>query len=307
MSEDNQQDPKKELKKLMESHLAVLEHKLGHAPSMQEMLAFLSETNDAPKAAPDAAPSQDQDGQPQADAADPSTGEAELGEPKILGCKAYYGMTKGQDGSRTSDPRKVLFYEMPAGDVYDCNTQEWCPERPQVLDHLNSRGLEYDENGHDIMAAIVNGVLDEDDYSALDKCDMLNDHHRKVWELNKRLQENLAGLQKSETFVEESVESDLPDEAPSEGYYGPSEGSVNVLQDFQGVTGSGPQEVYESEGEEGQDVFSEIVRAALGDIDQRIKDIVRQEFGQYMDQFLRAAEQEQGGSLDLTSEPRTPE
>src|SRR5690606_1340782 len=120
-------------------------------------------------------------------------------EPKILHYKVYYGMKLGKsptgEQTRVPDPKRALFFESKDGRCYDTKQHSWCPERPEILDHLQSRPLMFDEQGHDIMSALLHGVMDDEDFQDLDKAELLNDHHKKIYALNKQLQTQVAGLE----------------------------------------------------------------------------------------------------------------
>lgn len=286
MAEDNKpKDPtaeeSKELKKLLEAHVSVLTHQLKRAPTMEDMVQFLSEQR-VPTEQSEAGEVQKTE-QPIQEVA---------GEPKILSYKLYYGM-KNNQGKREPDPNSVLFYERADGQCYDTSKHEWCQERPQIVDHLQSRELMFDEGGHDIMSAIVHGIMDDEDYAALLDADLLNDHHKKVWELNKQLQSQMAALQKSkESSEDESEEQPEPTNAtesqPTEKVAASQSenGEDNFEPEAASLDVAGQEGGTSEDGDvAGENVFEQIVAAAmaealdgaLGDLENKIRTIVRDE------------------------------
>lgn len=230
----------KELKKLIDAQMAVLHHKLGRAPTLEELMSELQED----------APGTRQESQEPV---------PEENSPKILSYKIYYGLKDGKDPEgqpiKVPCPEKPLFYQSPDGRCYDTVAGQWYDQSPDVLQHLQSRPLMFDEEGHDIMSAMLHGVLEDDDFDMLDKAEMLNDYHKQVYSLKKQIYQNMAELEKS-------------DEPDPEGMVEDTEQMENteVVEDFQDV---------ESDDMPGDDVISEIVRLAMEEIDSDLERKVR--------------------------------
>lgn len=277
--QDPSADDKKNLKKLLDAHLSVLEHKLGRPPQMSELLSELADGVESAAANASTPPADANSNSASGDVnlADPS-------EPKILGYKVYYGMKLGKsptgEQTRVPDPARPLYYESGDGRCYDAKQHDWCPERPDILDHLQSRPLMFDEQGHDIMSALLHGVMDDDDYQALEQADLLNEHHKKIYTLNKQLQSQMNGLEKSENELEaeesegeEAVEASEPVESESEG----SESTEEYTETTD--DGNGGEETYtapdgggEEEFSDGQliNVVEELMRTALEKVDTQL-------------------------------------
>lgn len=285
-------DDSKQLKKLMDSHLAVLEHKLGRAPTMEELLSFL-------KGAESTTESQPESEELPQEASDEQ-------EPKVLSYKVYTGM-KSEGADKAPDPKKVLFYETNDGRVYDTINHNWCPSRPSILDHLQSRPMMFDEQGHDIMSAIVNGVLDDEDFNALNNAKMLNEHHQKVWDLNKKLQLQMSELEKSQENSELPPEQDVsPDtekqEPPAAEFYFDQE-NINFSNGY-------------SEDElPGQNVLEEIIRAAMEEAmeltEERVRAIVAEEVDRHMSELMAYLQENEQATLEPSfqqyPDPSTPQ
>jgi hypothetical protein len=282
---DKKKDESKELKKLIESHMAVATHRLGRAPTIDELVQHISGDG------------QDH-GTPIGDSVQPAEKSK---EPKILSTKVYYGMKtqKSQDGQETrqADPGNVLFYEGHDGRVFDTTSQSWMEQRPPVLDHLNQRPLVFDEKNQDIMRAIMHGVIDDEDFGHLDSAGMVNEDCKKVFGLYKKaldMTNQLTQLEKSEPVetdddalptVDDGIAAfDLDAEpAPSSG------GMIGNFFDTAGVSRA-LDEVEAQFGEQGRNVFTELLAAAMADVDEKTKAIVRHELEMHLTPIIEALE-----------------
>jgi len=293
----------KDTKKLIDSHMAVLKHKLGRSPTTDEIAKALTDVK-----APDSG------------VGDVATApEDATAEPKILKLKAYYGMSSkktDKGDTKEPDPNKVLFYEHGDGRCFDCSNQQWSDKKPDLLNHLPSRPLMFDSKNTDIIRAIVNGVVDDEDFTELDKSGALNDDSRKVYNLQKRAKEVAASLEKSEeieTDGEEPAATTMNVEETSAAVQ-PKQG-IDVVKDFMDTVGiqQSMEAIQENFGQEGADLFSEIMKAALADVDEKTRMLVREEMDSYMAPVLDAIEalaQHMGLQIDLnqpeaTEEPQT--
>jgi len=272
-------DETKQLSKLLDSHVAVLAHKFKRPPSMEELTSFLSEDRQSDPVTAEPAEKSADPSQPATEGA-----PAQPNEPKILSYKLYFGM-KNNEGKREFDPNKVLFYESGDGRIYDASTHEWCPSRPPIIDHLQSREMMFDENGHDIMAAIIHGVMDSEDFGSLDQADLLNDHHRDIWRLTEQLESQMSDLQKSLESEGDDIESTDSSEAPAESET-PSEAQPETETSEAAPVDSGAQTSSDTEGDlAGDNVLEQIIAGAmaeaidatLGDLEGKIRSIVQEE------------------------------
>ena len=271
-------NPAKDAKKLFESHYLVAKQKLGRDPSFEDVLACMNEKTKVPSELPQAQAMPI----PVAGQNEP---EGSPNRPKILDFKAYYGMSDGEDGQRNPDPKKILFYEDPTTNhVYDCSINDWAPTRPGVLDHLPHRPIEFDD--HDIVAAIAHGVLDDDDFSALDKSGLISDIPRTLWTKSKELQKNLDDLENLDKTEElKKSESGLEDDDDEE--------ETDNVKEIKNQAGVDPEsQLGELAEVHGEDLVSQIMsislQLALTGMDEQIRAIVRDEMG-------RGSQQESSG------------
>ena len=178
----------KDTKKVFESYFEVAKHQLGRAPTPDEVMQVMNQSKEVEKSE---FPQAESVPMPNMQQEQPEQQEAETDKgPAILHMKIYHGVKDGQP-----DPDGILFYEHPSGLVYDCDSQEWLPSRPAILDRLLSRPMGFMER--DIMSAILNGVMSDDDYEALDSRSMIGEHPRKLWELNKKLKTQIDELERA--------------------------------------------------------------------------------------------------------------
>lgn len=280
------QEQIKDLKKLFDSHVAVLTHKLGRTPTMEEVNASIAGIG------PEESQSQGQD-------QNLSQGEAVSGEeagediPRILQYKVYYGMKKSQDQngneSRQPDPTNILFYFDPTQNrYYDVSSRNWTADKPSVIDHLNERQLEDYDEGADIRDAIINGVLEDDDFEKLSRCDgMVDDRIKKLYGLMKTVKEaqmSISSMAKSEGEAEPEV---LPESGLEENIKNPESGA-NVVESFMDVTGvpSASEEGEQLEVVPGDDINVQILAGAKGHgVEKRIRAWIREEFEKIKDEI----------------------
>lgn len=339
---EKQKQEEKELKRLLDAHVLVLKNKLGRTPTMDEIQESLGKGEETEAAHIPVASEKPESGEPVQEVKSPSVKhntDAELvkneegeelspeeidSEPKILNTKVYYGMADAEDGSKRSDPHKVLYYELPDNRCYCCETQEWLSERPSVLDHLPSRPIEYSER--DIVNAIAHGVMDDSDYDALEKTGIMTETPRKLWGLVKKLKTQMEELEKSEESDEE-VESNAEEDDPRTLPEDDSDSEIEVDQDYEhaghaeasgddmvkyfldaaGVDGSEKEELVEVLGE---DVMARIMetatKLALSGLEEQIREIVRDELGKGSDSEELEFETE-GSAFEDEAEPEEPE
>lgn len=303
--EEHDKTQEKELKRLLDAYTAVAKHKLGRAPSLEDLQKMLgTETGaigggEAPGVtiignpgtnpgtlAKDNLPGQEtqQQAQPQKqpDSHNPS-------DPRILNLKVYYGMAKSRDGQRQHDESQVLYYEDPIDCIfYDCNNKEWTDQRPSILDHLQERPIKYDEK--DLVSAIVHGVMDDESYEALDQKGMIGDLHKRLWDLTKTLDNHYnayQGLTKSDDYQGEELSPDdilYNDDSYDDGVTSPGGGgSFGKLNAGGGGGASGAYDQPFEPDMPGDDVLKEIMQQAMAEAmiqnEDRIREIVREELG----------------------------
>lgn len=304
MNDVKKPDESKELKRLLDAHIEVAKARLGRTPSLDDIHQMLSVTHSAGSANQTPVASERPDsGEPKQEVKSPEGATTELSEglekddskePSILSMKVYYGLGGGQDGSeKKPDSNKVLFYETADGRAYDTNDSKWCDQRPSVLDHLPSRPLQFNER--DIVAAIAHGVMEDEDFDALDKAQMISETPRKLWSLKKKLMGQVQELEKSQ-----SIELSEPEEEFE------SENSLDQADDFiskfKELAGVGGYQIDANEQElPGDDVLSQIIQAATAEaltgMEDMIRAIVRDELG------LNQPQQENNQYEDFVDEP----
>jgi hypothetical protein len=290
MNESKKQpDEGKELKRLLDAHIEVAKARLGRTPTLEDLQKMLTVTHEASANQTPVAAEKPQGGEPKQEVKSPEGATTELSEglqkdedkePSILSMKVYYGLGVGQDGAeKKPDPNKILFYETSDGRAYDTNQNQWCDQRPAVLDHLPCRPIQFNER--DIVAAIAHGVMEDGDFDALDKAQMISETPRKLWNLKKKLMSQVEELEKS-LMIEpeeskEEVDSDLlPGEDPNKG--------DDFVSKFKELAGVGGYQIDANTQElPGDDVLSQIIKAATAEaltgMEDMIRAIVRDELG----------------------------
>lgn len=295
--QDKDKQAEKDTKKQIEAHIEVAKHRLGRVPTVDEVMAIMSESQDAQKSEH---PQSEQVLMP--NEASPEGGEEEDPGPKILSMQVYHGMKQGEGGTREPDEAKILFYETPDGMVYDCASQEWLDDRPDVVDHLHSRPLQY--NDTDIISAIVNGVMDDEDYDALDKAGMISENPQKLWSLTKNLKGQIEELEMSQELEDELEKSEeYPGDEEEDSEEEPEEtddtepDAESVEESPEPTADSGESE--SSESEIGTDQIAEIIKSAMSEAFA----------GPYLEQTIRKIVQEEmsGGSKRSDVSPERPE
>lgn len=287
MTENNKKpDEGKELKRLLDAHIEVAKARLGRAPSLDDIHQMLSVTHSASENQTPVASQSPRSGEPKQEVKSPEGATTELSEglekdmepkePSILSMKVYYGLG-GEGTEKKPDPNKVLFYETSDGRAYDTSDSKWCDQRPSVLDHLPSRPIQFNEK--DIVAAIAHGVMEDGDFDALDKAQMISETPRKLWGLKKKLMSQVEELEKSQIQEPlESEEEDVPlyDDGASE--------ANDFISKFKELAGAGGYSIDGGAGEVvGDNVLEQIIQAATAEaltgMEEMIRAIVREELG----------------------------
>jgi hypothetical protein len=121
--------------------------------------------------------------------------EFDPNEPRILSFKLFHGR----------NPQSPVYYHDPSTSSYfDTHGRQWLNERPPLCDHLNERDL----NTSDVFDAILHGVMDDEDYGALEKMNLIDDRSKQLWK-------KLTTLADQTNMMMKSVETE-----PSEGEEG---------------------------------------------------------------------------------------
>lgn len=295
------ENPEGEIKKLINAHLLVLKDKLGRPPTSQEIAEALK--------------GEEEQGEPVTQATEETPEDS--AEPKVLKLKVYYGQgTKKTDKGvvKAPDPSKVLFYEGHDGRTFDTTAQSWLDQRPPVLDHLPSRPLLFDAKNTDIVEAILHGVVDDEDFTELDKSGAINENTKKIYALQKRTKEIREELEKSEIAREELENNEDTEEnenySDAEQIVVPGDKvqtGINVVRNYMDTAGVqyGLDIVKEEFGEQGADLFTQILQAALADVDEKTRMLVREEMDECLAPVLDAIQAlaaHIGVSIDLDDE-----
>ena len=190
--------------------------------------------------------------------------------PRILDMHVIHGLGEG----KKPDPNKILFYHDTASDkYYDCDSHEWCDEKPSVVDHLYNRPIAY--NDQDIVAAIAHGVMDDGDYEALDKSGLLGEMPKKLWSHIKTLKDLVDQQEKMAKSDEESMESEDPESNDLD-----SEPTSEIHEEE--LSGEIPQSQEDDMEMPGDNVIEMIMAAALSKADDRLREIVREEIARLL-------------------------
>ena len=209
----------KELKKLFESYVKVLEHKLGRTPTAEEVAESMKqkpvETDPQTGKPVEPLAKPEEDGQNKSISDESKEGSDDSSLPKILKYMIYYGMKPGFDGnSKEPDPNCVLYYGDDKDRIFDIQSKQWLDKKPPIVDHLPSRPLD-DRKGEsgvslDVLNAILHGVMDESDYAALDKSGIIDSTCKSLWDkvsILKRHMEAFNNIKEAEKTLEKSTEA----------------------------------------------------------------------------------------------------
>lgn len=320
--EDADKVEEKRLRKIIESGIEVLKHKLGRVPDLSEVQSILEQKPEDPqsvaqamsqsmpadtspkkpggsgKESLDKASDEHEKAQMAAQAAGEPASSAQPEEkmPRIFRLKVLYGMSDGQDGQKKPDPSKILYYQDPeSGHTFDCDSGYWHDQPLSITQHLNSRPISYHES--DIVSAIANGVMEDDDYSALEKANLLMDNPKKIWKLRKDAESQLAMMEKSEQermtkALDPEEDSELlPDNDSiasdgSDDYKSGDSEETATLQGFGEESGSNEaaEESWSNKGQSqsddedvliGENILEEILAVAFNQVDQKLEEMVR--------------------------------
>lgn len=323
MNEDKTKNEEKELKRLLEAHVLVYKNKHGKTPTLEDLTSMISgdgekEASAAPspvasKEVNSGSPVQEVKSEPTSKdeglkKEDPiapgshATGlqkettvneEGEI-EPKILSMKCYYGMKDLKDGAKEPDQNKILFYEHPnEGRVYSVEDQGWLPSRPSVLDHLPHRNLNFDER--DIVAAIAHGVMDDEDYDSLDKSGMITETPKRLWDLGKKLKNQVADLQSLNKSIEEPEDEEMEFEDDVEE--SESDSVAKKMMELAVGSGVGGSIGFSETAELGSNTFDEIMNAAMSRAMTGMEDIIREIVQEEIQKLLEEPEQSEDGDF----------
>ena len=280
MAEEAKQELKEEkdglspvdIKRLVTAQLEVLRHQKGaHSKiSMEEFLDSLSAPLEKKK---------EEEAQQE---------EQVSAMPKLLRYKIYFGMKedKDVDGNpvKVPNPRSPLFYGDEDNNRYfNVESKEWLPEKPPILQHLNVRDMDDGEENRDVLDAIINGVMDDEDFDSLSKVEgMLDNRSKSLYGLIQRLHKEYDAyneLSKSNDIEEDQINQDS---IPVDGQVVENKGNNVAEQIIQTATGNlnGLMEsrpVFDPK-EAGENLIPQMISAAFGHgVERRIRDLIREE------------------------------
>jgi hypothetical protein len=220
-------DHLKEAKKLFDSYSEVLKHKLGRNPTWDEIVSEIKEQKiqpspanptqgvetlakepsaPAPTGVPAVAPAMEKAADKQA----PATMAPPEGTPKIFRLQILYGLKDDGSGNKQPDPATPLFYT-DGQRHFDCSTDQWTDQVPEVAQHLMSRPLQHSAENTDLFDALLHGVVDDDDFNALDQAGMVDDRSRKLRELMGNLDSQYGEYSKLTSGMEPVEKTDVYD------------------------------------------------------------------------------------------------
>lgn len=274
--EENKKPEGTDPKKLVMAIIETLTHRHGRPPTADEISRALV---DEPKEAQEM---QKADADMQAD------GEPSM--PKVFSFMIHYGMKTGQDGARAEDPTNPLYYaDEERKRWFDVHNGEWLTQKPHIIDSLPSRPLGESDSQKDLFDAIINGVMDHEDYGLLaNSHDMLDPRCHKAYALVNQLRENQEDLAKSLESDEEfePMGAEPTDEASQ------VESSSNLVQEIFAGAGlassdGGDGSASDEDGEgvpEGTDVPLEIRNTTLSPgVEYRVRRLVQDEIAKALD------------------------
>lgn len=261
-------------KKLVMAIIETLSHRHGRPPTAEEISKALV---DEPKQAQETEQSEQQ-----------AQEDAEPAMPKVLSFMIHYGMKTGKDGSRAEDPTNPLYY---ADDErkrwFDVHNGEWLTEKPHIIDSLPSRPLGESDSQKDLFDAIINGVMDHEDYGLLSNShDMLDPRCHRAYALVNQLRENQEDLAKSLESDEEFEPIEGDDSSDT------VEGSTDMVREIFAGAGlashnaeNGPGSSEEDEGvEQGTNAPEEIKNATLSPgVEYRVRRLIQDEIAKALD------------------------
>lgn len=114
----------------------------------------------------------------------PKEEEFDPSEPRILNFKIYYG-------KNSQNP--VYYHDPITSGYFDTQARNWVNERPPLCDHLNERDI----GTSDVFDAILHGVMDDEDYSSLEKMELIDDRSKQLWKKLSSLAEQTNAMMKS--------------------------------------------------------------------------------------------------------------
>lgn len=231
-TEDEQNADEQAHKKLMEQVKAAItvhrQKNRGSIPSLQEITQLLEQS--------------------------PEQAEDDGDLPKCLKYLAYFG----------KDSEKPMYYEDPEGMCFfDTHEGQWSSEKPKHIDGLNSREIQ----NEDMFDMVLHGVMDDEDYSSLEKAGMVDERAGKLYHKISSLKSHAAELQKSVDVAfgdEEEPDSFLDEERTEE------------LPDLFDVS-------TEDSGEAGQDLIAQIMEQAMSPAQNpKLQEFIQAEIQKYM-------------------------
>jgi hypothetical protein len=213
----------KELLSKIKSALQIWQHKNeGKAPEIEDLLEMLK-PNDP-------------------NAIDPA-------DPRILYFKIYYG--------RNSE-NPLYYFDPTTNGWFDTEARAWQDTVPPILSHLNERDI----GTTDVFDAILHGVVDDEDYEALQKMNLIDDKSRQLWTKLNSLYTQTQAMQKS---MEEQADPTLKPEAPKTGQSPvnePSSGSNPFGEILKGAGVSSADMIQNPNSPAGENLVAKIMQAS---------------------------------------------
>jgi len=212
----------KELLSKIKSAIQIWQHKNeGKAPQIEDLLEMLK-PNDP-------------------NAVDPN-------DPRILYFKIYYG--------RNSE--NPLYYFDPTTNAwFDTESRVWQDNTPPIASHLNERDI----GTTDVFDAILHGVVDDEDYEALQKMNLIDDRSKQLWNKLGSLYTQTQAMQKS---LDEQNNPDLKPDMPKEAspVNEASSGSNPFNEILKGAGVSASDMIQEPNSPAGENLVEQINQAA---------------------------------------------
>lgn len=173
-------------------------------------------------------------------------------DPRILYFKIYFG--------RNSE-NPLYYFDPTTNSWFDTNARAWQDNTPPIAAHLNERDI----GTTDVFDAILHGVVDDEDYEALQKMNLIDDRSRQLWSKLGSLYNQTQAMQKS---LEEKTDPTLkPESATANGGASPvnepSSGSNPYSEILKGAGVSVSDMIQEPNSPAGENMVEQINAAAM--------------------------------------------
>lgn len=125
----------------------------------------------------------------------PKTEDYDPSEPRILSFKIFHGR---------NPQTPVYYYDPSTSGYFDTHARNWANDRPPLCEHLTERDI----GTSDVFDAILHGVMDDQDYAALEKMNIIDDRSKQLWK-------KLSTLATQTNMMMKSVEGEENPDAPA--------------------------------------------------------------------------------------------